>query len=354
MSKLFSPLKIRGVEFKNRIAVSPMCQYACVDGIHADWSLVHYGSRAMGGAGLILTEATAVAPEGRITPDDAGIWNDTQVDAYKRINDFISSVHAVPGIQLAHAGRKASTYAPGKGDGEVMPEHGGWQTLAPSAIRFSENYPLPKEMTSADIHSVIEHFKKAAERSILAGFRVIELHMAHGYLMFEFLSPLSNKRTDEYGGSFENRIRFPLAVLIAVRSVVPDSIPVFVRLSATEYVEGGWDIEQTVQLARRFKEAGADLLDTSSGGNIPHAPIPLGPGYQVPLSERVKHESGILTGAVGLITSPEQAEQIIAGNQADLVVLGRELLRNPYWPLAAARQLKADIEWPKQYLRAKQ
>jgi 2,4-dienoyl-CoA reductase-like NADH-dependent reductase (Old Yellow Enzyme family) len=354
MSKLFSPLTIRGVEIKNRIVVSPMCQYSCVDGVMLDWHLVHLGSRAMGGAGLILTEATAVAPEGRISPDDAGIWNDAQAGAAKRIADFISSVHAVPGIQLAHAGRKASTYAPGKGDGEVKPEHGGWQTLAPSAIRFADNYPLPKEMTTADIHSVIEQFKKAAERSIRAGFRVIELHMAHGYLLFEFLSPLSNKRTDEYGGSFENRIRFPLAVLTAVRSVVPDSIPVFVRLSATEWVKGGWDIEQSVQLARRFKEAGADLLDTSSGGNVPNVHISIGPGYQVPLAERVKRESGMMTGAVGLITSPEQAEQIVASSQADLVLLARELLRNPYWPLAAARQLKAETEWPKQYLRAKQ
>ena len=246
MSKLFSPLNIRGITLKNRIAMSPMCQYSCVDGMVSDWHLVHLGSRAIGGAALVLTEATAVAPEGRISPDDAGIWNDAQTDAFKKITDFISSAHDIPGIQLAHAGRKASTYAPGKGDGEVKPENGGWQTLAPSAIKFSETYSQPKEMTKSDIQIVVEQFRKAAERSLHAGFKLIEIHAAHGYLLHEFLSPLSNKRNDEYGGSLENRIRLPLDVLGAIRTVVPDSFPVIVRISSTDWVEGGWDIEQSV------------------------------------------------------------------------------------------------------------
>ena len=353
MSKLFSPLSIRGITLKNRIAVSPMCQYSCVEGMVTDWHLVHLGSRAIGGAALILTEATAVAPEGRISPDDAGIWNDAQAEAFRKIAGFIYSANTVPGIQLAHAGRKASTYAPGKGDGEVKPENGGWPTLAPSAIRFSDSYPQPKEMTKNDIHHLVEQFRKAADRSIQAGFKLIEIHAAHGYLLHEFLSPLSNKRYDEYGGSFENRIRILLEVLDAIRSVTADSFPVIVRISSTDWVEGGWDIEQSVQLAQKLKESGADLIDASSGGNISHARIPVGPGYQVPFAERIKRESGIMTGAVGLITLPDQAEQIIAAGQADIVLLAREMLRNPYWPLFAARQLKSDIEWPRQYLRAK-
>jgi 2,4-dienoyl-CoA reductase-like NADH-dependent reductase (Old Yellow Enzyme family) len=353
MSILFSPLRMRGITLKNRIAVSPMCQYSCSDGIVTDWHLVHLGSRAIGGAALILTEATAVAPEGRISPEDAGIWNDAQADAFKNIVRFISSANAIPGIQLAHAGRKASTYAPAKGDGEVKPGSGGWQTLAPSAIRYSDTYPNPKEMTQNDIKNVVEQFRKAAERSVRAGFKLIEIHAAHGYLLHEFLSPLSNMRNDEYGGSFENRIRVLLEVLSAIRGGVPDSFPVIVRISSTDWVDGGWDIEQSVQLARKLKESGADLIDASSGGNISHARIPVGPGYQVPFAERIKREGGIMTGAVGIITTPEQAEQIIAAGQADIVLLARELLRNPYWPLAAAHQLKTDIEWPRQYVRAK-
>jgi 2,4-dienoyl-CoA reductase-like NADH-dependent reductase (Old Yellow Enzyme family) len=353
MSNLFSTLSIRGLTLKNRIAVSPMCQYSCIDGMVTDWHLVHLGSRAIGGAALILTEATAVAPEGRISPEDAGIWNDTQADAFRNIAGFISSANAVPGIQLAHAGRKASTYAPGKGEGEVKTENGGWQTQAPSAIRYSDTFPQPKEMTKDDIHNVIEQFQKAAERSVRAGFKLIEIHAAHGYLLHEFLSPLSNKRNDEYGGSFENRTRMILEVLGAIRRVVADSFPVIVRISSTDWVDGGWEIEQSIRLARKLRESGADLIDASSGGNISHARIPVGPGYQVPLAERIKREGGIMTGAVGFITLPEQAEQIIAAGQADIVLLARELLRNPYWPLAAARQLNADIEWPRQYLRAK-
>ena len=353
MSKLFSPLSIRGVTLKNRIAMSPMCQYSCIDGIMSDWHLVHLGARAIGGAALILTEATAVAPEGRISPDDAGLWNDVQEEAFKKINSFISSANAVPGIQLAHAGRKASTYAPGKGDGEVKPEKGGWQTLAPSAIKFSDTFPLPKEMTVNDIQLGIEQFQDAVKRSVRAGFRLIEIHAAHGYLLHEFLSPLSNKRNDEYGGNFENRIRFPLEVLSAIRKVVPDSFPIIVRISSTDWVEGGWDIEQSINFARKLKEAGADVIDVSSGGNISHASIPAGPGYQVSFAEKIKREAGVMTGAVGFITSPEQAEQIIATGQADIILLARELLRNPYWPLAAAARLKTDIDWPKQYVRAK-
>lgn len=353
MPHLFSSLKIRGVQLKNRIALSPMCQYSSVDGVPNAWHLVHLGSRAIGGAGLILTEATAVSPEGRISPDDCGIWNDAQAKAFKNITDFISSHHGVPGIQLAHAGRKASTYAPGKEDGEVKRENGGWQTLAPSAISFSENYPAPKEMTESDIEIVQEQFCRAAQRSIDAGFRFIELHMAHGYLMHEFLSPLTNTRTDEYGGSFDNRVRFPLEVLVGIRKVVPDLFPIIIRISSTDWVQGGWDIEQSVRFAGKLKEAGADLIDCSSGGNILRASIPAGPGYQVPFAERIKRESGILTGAVGFITSPEQAENIITQGQADIVLLGRELLRNPYWPLSAARQLKADIDWPRQYVRGR-
>jgi 2,4-dienoyl-CoA reductase-like NADH-dependent reductase (Old Yellow Enzyme family) len=353
MSVLFSPLQVRGVTLKNRIAMSPMCQYSCIDGIVSDWHLVHLGTRAMGGAALILTEATAGAPEGRISPDDAGLWNDVQEEAFKRINSFISSVNAVPGIQLAHAGRKASTYAPGKGNGEVKPEKGGWQTLAPSAIKFSETFSLPKEMTENDIQLGINQFRDAAKRSVRAGFRLIEIHAAHGYLLHEFLSPLSNKRNDTYGGNFQNRIRFPLEVLSAIRNVVPDSFPIMVRISSTDWVEGGWNIEQSMDFAHKLKDAGADIIDASSGGNISQASIPAGPGYQVSFAEKIKRAAGIMTGAVGFITSPEQAEQIIATGQADIILLARELLRNPYWPFAAAARLKADIDWPKQYIRAK-
>ncbi|RPI04961.1 MAG: NADH:flavin oxidoreductase/NADH oxidase [Ignavibacteriae bacterium] len=353
MSRLFTSLALRGVTLKNRIVMSPMCQYSCVDGLADDWHFVHLGSRAIGGAALVLTEATAVSPEGRITPNDAGLWNDRQTEAFKRITDFISSAHAIPGIQLAHAGRKASTYAPGKGEGEVKPEHGGWQTWAPSAARYSPSYPLPSEMTNDDIQIVTEQFRAAAERSIRAGFKLIEIHAAHGYLLHEFLSPLSNQRTDEYGGSLDHRIRFLLEVTAAIRRVVPDAVPVIVRISSTDWTDGGWDIDQSVYLAWKLKDAGVDLIDASSGGNISHAAVPAGPGYQVPFAERIRRESGIMTGAVGFITSPEQAEQIIVTGQADVVILARALLRNPYWPLEAARQLKAEIEWPNQYLRAK-
>jgi 2,4-dienoyl-CoA reductase-like NADH-dependent reductase (Old Yellow Enzyme family) len=353
MSKLFSPLKIRDVELKNRIAVSPMCQYSSEDGMPTDWHLVHLGSRAAGGAALVIAEATAVSPEGRISPDDAGIWDEKHVIANTRITSFINSQNAVPGIQLAHAGRKASTFSPWNGSGKVNENEGGWQTIAPSAIPFAENYPIPKEMSKDDIQMVIDQFRKAAERSVKAGFKVIEIHMAHGYLMHEFLSPKSNQRKDEYGGKLENRCRLSIEVAKAVREVIPGGMPLFVRISATDWIDDGWDIEQSVQLCKWLKETGVDLIDCSSGGNINKALIPAGPGYQIPFSEKIKNEVGILTGGVGLITSPEQAEQIIKNGQSDLVELARQMLRDPYWPLHAAKQLNIDVKWPNQYLRAK-
>jgi 2,4-dienoyl-CoA reductase-like NADH-dependent reductase (Old Yellow Enzyme family) len=353
MNKLFSSLKIRSVEFKNRIAISPMCQYSSINGMPTDWHFVHLGSRAVGGNALIIQEATAVSPEGRISPDDLGIWSDEQAEAYKRITAFITSYNSVPGIQLAHAGRKASTYSQWKGNGEVRPELGGWQVLGPGAIPFAENYPMPKEMDLNDIKKVISDFKDAAIRSINAGYRLIELHMAHGYLVHEFLSPLSNSRTDIYGGSFENRVRLALEIVENVRTVIPEDFPLFVRISSTDWVEGGWTIEDSVRLAILLKAKGVDLMDCSSGGNVKKAVIPLGPGYQVPFAERIKKEAEILTGAVGLITAPEQADNIIRTGQADIVLVARESLRNPYWPFKAAKALKEDIEWPKQYQRAK-
>ncbi len=352
MSVLFTPLKIRDLELKNRITVSPMCQYSSENGMPTDWHFVHLGTRAVGGAALVMMEATAVSPEGRISPDDAGIWSDDQAEAYKRITAFISSQNSVPGIQLAHAGRKASTYSPWKGKGKVDIKDGGWQTIAPSAIPFADNYPDPKEMTIEDIHIVKNQFKDAAQRAMNAGFKLIELHMAHGYLVHEFLSPLSNHRKDKYGGSLENRCRLAVEIAETVRKSIPGSVPLFVRISASDWKEG-WDADQSVQLASWLKEAGVDLIDCSSGGNAADAKIPVGPGYQVHFAEKIKREAGILTGAVGFITSPEQAETIIRTNQADIVLLAKELLRNPYWPLLAAKELNADIKWPDQYLRAK-
>ncbi|MHB8854967.1 MAG: NADH:flavin oxidoreductase/NADH oxidase [Ignavibacteriaceae bacterium] len=339
---------------KNRIVVSPMCQYSSNDGIPTDWHLVHLGSRAVGGAGIVFTEATAVSPEGRISPDDAGIWNDVQVNAYKKITSFIKSQNSVPGIQLAHAGRKASTFSPWKGNGEVSIENGGWQTLAPSAIQFGDDYPSPKEMDYKDIKVIIDQFREAAKRSIDAGFDIIELHFAHGYLVHEFLSPISNHRTDNYGGSLENRCRFAIEIVKSVREVIPDATPLFVRISASDWVEGGWDIEQSVQLAKWLKDIVVDLIDCSSGGNVSNAKIPAGPGYQIPFSQRIKKEANILTGGVGFITTAEQADQIINSDQADFVFLAREMLRDPYWALHAAKKLNVELDnFPKQYLRAK-
>ncbi len=351
MSRLFSPIKIRSIELKNRIVVSPMCQYSSIDGMPTDWHFVHLGSRAVGGAALVIAEATAVSPEGRISPDDAGIWSDEHAEAYKKITDFIKSQNSIPGIQLAHAGRKASTFSPWKGTGAVI--HGGWQTIAPSPIPFADNYPMPREMDKQDIQMVINQFKLAAERSIEAGFQLIELHMAHGYLVHEFFSPLSNFRKDEYGGSLENRCRIAIEIARIVRNVIPPDIPLFVRISSTDWSEDGWDIKQSVKLSGWLKEEGVDAIDCSSGGNIPKAEIPLGPGYQISFSEEIKKQVNILTAGVGLITSPEQAENIIRTGQADFVVLAREMLRNPYWPLYAAEKLRTDVKWPNQYLRAK-
>jgi 2,4-dienoyl-CoA reductase-like NADH-dependent reductase (Old Yellow Enzyme family) len=354
MSKLFSPIKIQNIELKNRIAVSPMCQYSSINGFPSDWHLVHLGSRAVGGAGLILTEATAVSLEGRISPDDAGIWNEEQVNAYKKITSFIKSQNSVSGIQLAHAGRKASTYSPWKGSGEVKVENGGWITLAPSPIPFSENFPHPKEMSEEDVQLVIDQFTKAAKRSIEAGFEVIELHFAHGYLVHEFYSPISNKRKDKYGGNLENRCRFAIEIAKSVRETIPDGTPLFARISSTDWVENGWDINQSIQIAKGLKEVGVDLIDCSSGGNVSNAKIPAGPSYQIPFAEKIKKEVKILTGGVGLITTAEQAEEIISSEKADIVLLAREMLRDPYWALHAAKKLNVDLtDWPKQYSRAK-
>ena len=352
MSHLFSPLKIRGIEFNNRIVVSPMCQYTAENGMPSDWHLVHLGSRAVGGVALIIQEATAVSPEGRISPGDLGIWSDEQCEAYKRINDFIKSQKCKSGIQIAHAGRKASTYTPWKGEGMVKVEDGGWDCFAPSPIAFSENYPTPKEMSKKDIEKVKIDFKDAAKRSVDAGYEVIELHMAHGYLVHQFLSPISNKRTDEYGGSFENRCRFAMEIVKVVRNVLPDEFPLFVRISSTEWVEGGWGIDDSVKFAKMLKDGGVDLVDCSSGGNISKAKIPIAPGYQIPFSEKIKKETRILTGGVGLITEPKQADEIIRIGKADLVLLAREMLRNPYWVIDAAKELNVKLEISNQYKRA--
>lgn len=352
-AKLFSGLTLRKRAFKNRIFISPMCQYSCEQGMATDWHLVHLGSRAVGGAALVMTEATAVSPEGRISPDDLGIWSDEHILPLKRITSFIKEQGAVPGIQLAHAGRKAGTYAPWKGGKPLEKGAGAWQPIAPSPVPFAESYQTPLEMTQADIEEVLSRFSSAVKRSIEAGFEVVEIHMAHGYLFHEFLSPLSNHRTDAYGGSFENRTKVPLLVAETVRKLWPDSLPVFVRVSSTDWVEGGWDIAQTIKFVHKLKESGIDLIDCSSGGLVPYAVIPEGPGYQTPFAAAVRKDAVIPTGTVGMITDPFQAEQIIATGIADAVILGREVLRDPYWPLHAAKILKNDLSWPKQYVRAK-
>ena len=350
--KLFSEVEIRGVKFRNRVGMSPMCMYSASEGVVSDWHIVHLGSRAIGGAGFIIQEATAVSPEGRISPEDCGIWNDKQMEAYACTTKFVKDNGAVIGIQLAHAGRKASSYAPFRGSGVVPKEKGGWDVIAPSAVKFSDDYYVPKAMTIDDINKLKENFINAAIRSAGAGFQFIELHFAHGYLVNEFLSPLSNIRTDEYGGSFDNRCRLAIEIVQGVRKVIPESMPLFVRLSITEWVDGGWNENDSVELAKRLKAEGVDLIDSSSGGNIAGAKIPVGAGYQVALSRKVKNEAGIMTAAVGLITSPQQADQIIRTGDADLILLGRELLRDPYWCLDAARILHQEVEWKKQYLRA--
>jgi 2,4-dienoyl-CoA reductase-like NADH-dependent reductase (Old Yellow Enzyme family) len=353
MSRLFTPLTIRGVTFRNRVFVSPMCQYSSENGFPTEWHLVHLGSRAVGGAGLVMQEATAVSAEGRISPVDMGIWSDEHGHRLSRITRFIKAEGAVPGVQLAHAGRKASTAPPWEGGGAVPPESGGWQPIAPSAIPFGPGYPMPREMREDDLDEVCDQFIAAARRGVQAGFQVVEIHAAHGYLLHEFLSPLSNRRTDEYGGSLENRMRFPLRIAEAVREVWPSELPVFVRISASDYVEGGWDLEQSVEFVRRMKESGVDLIDCSSGGAVPESKPPVGPGYQTPFSAAIRARVGIATAAVGLITEPYQAETILVTGQADAVLLAREFLRDPYWPLHAAHRLQADIKWPKQYERGR-
>ena len=353
MSKLFSPFKLRRIEFKNRVFVSPMCQYSSRDGLPTDWHLVHLGSRAVGGAALVMVEATAVSPEGRISPFDSGIWSDEHVQQFRRMTRFIQHQGAVPAIQLAHAGRKASTDVPWQGGGPLRADADGWQPIAPSPIPFDTGDPVPREMSVRDIEDVVGQFASAARRSLDAGFQVAEVHMAHGYLLHEFLSPLSNRRTDRYGGSLENRLRLPLEVVEAVRSIWPPELPLFVRISCTDWVEGGWDLEQSIELCRQLNKMGVDLADCSSGALVPHAKIPAGPGFQTPFAAAIRQAADIATGAVGLITSPQQAEQIVATGQADVVLMARELLRDPYWPLHAARTLNAEIAWPVQYERAR-
>ncbi|MBQ0909478.1 NADH:flavin oxidoreductase/NADH oxidase [Flavobacterium sp. F-328] len=352
-SALFSPLTIKSITLKNRLAISPMCQYSAVDGFANDWHLVHLGSRASGGAGLIIQEATSVSPEGRISPEDLGLWKDEQIEKMQQINRFIISQNSVPGIQLAHAGRKASAASPWNGGRKVAIEKGGWNTVAPSAIPFYDTDPAPLALDLDGIQKVIADFKSATKRAVQAGFQVMEIHAAHGYLMHQFLSPLSNTRTDAYGGSFENRIRFTLEIVAAVQAEWPENLPLFVRISATDWAEGGWNLQESIALSRILKEKGVDLIDASSGGAVTQQQIPVGPNYQVPFAESIKMEVGILTGAVGLITEAAQAEEIVASGKADLVLVARESLRDPNLGLTFAHELKAEIAWPKQYERAK-
>jgi 2,4-dienoyl-CoA reductase-like NADH-dependent reductase (Old Yellow Enzyme family) len=347
---LLSPLTIRGVTLRNRIVMSPMCQYIAQDGLADDWHLVHLGGRAAGGVALVIVEATAVARDGRITRGDLGIWSDEHVGPLARIARFVHSQGAVAGIQLAHAGRKASCDVPWKGGaGLTTPEAGGWSVVGPSAVAFDHGNPVPRALDEAGIDGIVAAFEQATERALAAGFRVVEIHAAHGYLLHEFLSPLSNRRTDDYGGSLENRLRLTLRVAGAVRTLVSADLPVFVRISATDWAEGGWDVDQSVVLAGRLKDLGVDLIDVSSGGLVPRARIPVGTGYQVPLARRVRCEAGVMTGAVGLITEPRHANEIVTGGDADLVFVARELLREPYWALKAQQQLGAEVCWPIPY-----
>jgi 2,4-dienoyl-CoA reductase-like NADH-dependent reductase (Old Yellow Enzyme family) len=355
MSRLFSPIELRSTSIRNRVWVSPMCQYSAVDGVPDDWHLVHLGSFARGGAGLVLTEATAVSPEGRISPADTGIWNDEQAAAWARIVQFVHGQGATAGMQLAHAGRKASTRPPFEGRGSVPVDEGGWATVAPSAVAFP-GLAEPRALTVAGIDQVVADFVAAAGRALGAGFDVLEIHAAHGYLLHEFLSPLSNHREDDYGGCFDNRARLLLRVVESVRAAVPAGTPLLVRISATDWVDGGWTGDDSVALARLLREAGVDLVDVSSGGNAP-AQIPVEAGYQVPFARRIREEAAVPVGTVGLITEPKQAEEIVAGGQADAVLLARALLRDPHWPLRAAHELGVPVgdgvDWPRQYLRAR-
>jgi len=353
MPGLFDPLAIRDLTFANRVFVSPMCQYSSDDGYANDWHFVHLGSRAIGGAGLVMTEAMAVLAEGRISQQDLGIWSDGHIEMLGRIVNFVHEQGSIAGMQLAHAGRKASTRRPWEPPGAIPEADGGWtKVVAPSALPFADTYPMPQALTPDGIQEVVAAFVAATRRACQAGFRVLEIHAAHGYLIHEFLSPLSNRREDNYGGSFENRTRLCREVVAAVRSAWPKELPLFLRISAADWVEGGWDIDESVNLAGELKPMGVDLIDCSSGGNVPHAKIPVGAGYQTAFAERIRRQTGIMTGAVGMITSPVQADHIIRTEQADAVFMAREFLRDPYWPLRAARELEQPIAWPVQYLRA--
>ena len=352
MAQIFDPLAIRGITLQNRIVVSPMCQYSSTDGFANDWHLVHLGSRAAGGASLVFTEATAVTPEGRISPEDLGLWKDEQIDFLARIVRFLKSQGTVPGMQIAHAGRKGSTQRPWIGSSKVTIEDGGWVPVAPSAVAFSETYPMPRALAKEEIRDIVAAFGATARRALEAGFQVLEIHAAHGYLAHEFFSPLSNFRTDEYGGSFENRTRIGREIVAAVRQVWPEDLPLFIRISATDWKEGGWDLDQAVELAKQLKPLGVDLVDCSSAGLVVDQKIVAGPGFQVPFAERIRRDANILTATVGLIETKEQVAEILAKNQADLVLMAREFLRDPYWPLRTARELKQKISWPAQYLRA--
>ena len=350
--KLFSPFRMREIELKNRIVVSPMCEYSAKDGHPQAWHLVHLGSRAIGGASLVFTEASAVEERGRISAADTGIYEDAHMASWRPIAEFIRSHGAVPGMQIAHAGRKASTAPPWTGGKPVSVEDGGWQPVAPSALAFDSGYTVPHELSTGEIGEIVGAFRKSAERALAAGFEVLEIHAAHGYLLHQFLSPLSNARTDEYGGAFENRVHIVKQVVRGVREVWPERLPLFVRVSATDWKEGGWDLAQTIDLARQLKPLGVDLMDVSSGGAVPGVTIPLGPGYQTGFAQAIRTEAGIATGAVGMISEAVQAETILATQQADMVFLARELLRDPYWPRRAAKALDVKIKAPVQYERA--
>jgi 2,4-dienoyl-CoA reductase-like NADH-dependent reductase (Old Yellow Enzyme family) len=351
-SILFSPLQLRGVEFRNRAWVSPMCQYSAVDGVPNDWHLAHLGSFARGGAGLVFTESTAVLPEGRISAADTGLWNDEQASAWRRIVDFVHSQGTRAGVQLGHAGRTASVRPPWDGGAALPNADGGWSPLGPSALGFPRLRTDPRPATAENLAAVVGTFAAAARRAVTAGFDVVEVHAAHGYLLHEFLSPLTNDRTDEYGGSFDNRIRLLRETVRAVRAAVPDTMPVFVRVSTTDWTDGGWSVEETVRLAGRLRDEGVDLLDVSSAGNVAGAAVPEGPGYHVPFARRVRDEAGLPAGVVGVITEPKQAEEIVAGGDADAVLIGRAFLREPHWALRAAAELGVDEPWPRQYREA--
>jgi len=352
MPHLFDPFTLRGLTFPHRIFVSPMCQYSSTDGFANDWHVVHLGSRAVGGAALVLTEATGVTAEGRISPQDLGIWQDEHLEVLARIVRFVHEHGSRAGVQLAHAGRKASTAPPWGGRTTVPPSDGGWEAVGPTAAAFAPGYPVPRALAIDEIPAIVSAFKNAARRAWAVGFDVAEVHAAHGYLLHQFMSPLINTRTDEYGGSFDNRIRLVLEVVDAVRAVWPERLPVFVRISASDWAPGGWDLDQSVELSRRFRDRGVDLVDCSSGGAVPDAKVAIGPLYQVPFAERIRRDAGIATGAVGLITQPRDADEIISRGQADVVLLAREMLRDAYWPQSAAQDLGVAFPWAKQYLRA--